>query len=115
MIEKLKHRITLQRLVSMVNSNGFEEQSWVDVASVWAGASNLHGREFFAAAAVQRENTIKFLIRYFPSVDQSMRIFFRGKQYDIIAIDNIKHENRYMEIQTEEVIDRGRGGDRRNG
>ncbi len=102
-IGTLKHRITLQKPVHVVNPNGFEEQSWQDVKTLWAAASNLHGREYYAAAAVQAENTLKFTIRYLPDINTSMRILFRGKHYSITSIDNIKYQNRYLEIKAQEV------------
>lgn len=102
-IGDLRHRVTLQNLTSNVNAAGFEVEDWEDAATVWAAATNLHGREYFAAAAVQAENTVKFTIRYLPGIDTTMRILFRGKPYNITAIDNIKHRNRYLEIKGQEV------------
>jgi SPP1 family predicted phage head-tail adaptor len=102
-IGDLRHRITLQKLTTSVNESGFEVETWEDYKTVWAAASNLHGREYFAAAAVQAENTVKFIIRYLPNIDTSMRILFQGRQYNIIAIDNIKYQNRFMEIKALEV------------
>jgi len=36
-------------------------------------------------------------------IDQTMKILFQGKSYNINAIDNIKYKNRYIEIQASEV------------
>lgn len=100
---ELRHRITLQKFTSTVNENGFEEEMWIDFKTVWASVSNLHGREYFEAAAVQKENTVKFIIRYTKDLDTSMKIAFKGKSYNIIQIDNIKYENRFIEIKAMEV------------
>lgn len=97
--EELKHRITLQLFTKVVNENGFEVETWVDFKTLWAAVTNLHGREYFAAAAVKAENTVKFTIRYVEGIDESMRILFKGKQYNISSIDNIKFRNRYVEIK----------------
>jgi SPP1 family predicted phage head-tail adaptor len=104
---ELNKRITLQRPIITINENGFEEETWEDVKTVWAAASNLYGREYYAAAAVQAENTVKFTIRYTEGIDSSMRILFKGKHYNITAIDNIKYQNRYMEIKALEVVGSG--------
>lgn len=106
-IGELKHRITLQKPVTIVNPNGFEVETWEDYKTLWAAASNLHGREYYAAAAVQAENTVKFTIRYIKGIDTTMRISFQGKQYNITAIDNIKYQNRYLEIKAREVVKGG--------
>ena len=99
----LKQRITLEKPVTTVNANGFEERSWQVVATVWAKAENLRGREYYAAAAVQAENTVTFTIRYRPGVDTGLRLLFQGKHYRITAVDNVKYENRFIEIKAREV------------
>lgn len=105
--EELKHRITLQTFLATVNDNGFEVEAWVDFKTVWAGVTNLHGREYFEAAAVKAENTVKFTIRYVPSIEPTMRILFKGKQYNITSIDNIKYANKFIEIKAMEVESSG--------
>ena len=100
---ELRHRITIQILETVVNENGFEVEEWMDFKTLWASIKNLHGREYFEAAAVQKENTVKFIIRYFSGIDTSMKIMFKGKSYNIIQIDNIKYENKFIEIKALEV------------
>ncbi|MGE5417479.1 MAG: phage head closure protein [Acidobacteriota bacterium] len=99
----MRHRITLLKVTSTVNENGFEVELLQDYKTVWAAVSNLYGKEYFAAKAVQSENTVKFIIRYLVELDQTMQIRFQGKVYNITSIDNIKYRNRYMEIQAVEV------------
>ncbi|MFV9511809.1 phage head closure protein [Tepidibacillus sp. LV47] len=98
-IGDLRHRITLQKQATITDADGFTTQQWQDVATVWAAVENLYGREYWEAAAIQAEKTVKFTIRYRPDVDQTMRIVFRGQVYEITAIDNIKYRNEYMEIK----------------
>ena len=102
-ISALNKRITIQELKTNINENGFEIEEWIDFKTVWAGVSNLHGREYFEAAAVQMEKTVKFTIRYLADIDTSMRILFKNKAYNIISIDNIKYRNRFIEIKAMEV------------
>lgn len=100
---ELRHRIKLQKLETVVNENGFEEEIWIDHKRVWASIKNLHGREYFQAAAVQKENTVKFIIRYTPGLDTSMKILFNNTHYDITSVDNIRYENKFIEIKGVEV------------
>lgn len=106
-IGDLRHRITLQKFTTVVNENGFEEEAWQDYETVWASVSNLSGREYYQAATVQAEKTVKFLIRYIEEVDTSMRILFKNKQYNITSIDNMKYTNKYIEIKALEVENSG--------
>lgn len=106
-IGDLRHRITFQRLTSVVNENGFETEAWQDYKTVWASVSNLSGREYYQAAAIQAEKTVKFLIRHIESVDTSMRILFKDKQYNITSIDNMKYVSKHFEIKALEVDSSG--------
>lgn len=102
-IGELRHKITLQKFTIIVNENGFEDETWIDFKILWAEVAKLHGREYFAAAAVKAENTVKFIIRYTEGIDESMRVLFKGKQYNISSIDNIKYANKFIEIKALEV------------
>ncbi|RXM59319.1 phage head closure protein [Clostridium tetani] len=106
-IGNLKHRVTFQRFTTVVNDNGFEEEAWQDFKTGWAKVENLHGREYFEAAAVQAEKTVKFTIRFIKDIDESMRIKFRDKHYNITSIDNIKYANKFIEIKAMEVDNSG--------
>ena len=105
--EELKHRITLQILETLTSENGFEIETWLDFKDLWAAVTNLHGREYFEAAAVQAENTVKFTIRYTDEIETTMRILFKGKPYNITSIDNIKYANKFIEIKAMEVESSG--------
>lgn len=105
--EELKHKIVIQKYENAVNDNGFEEEAWVDFKIVWAAISNLYGKEYFEAAAIQAEKTVKFTIRFTKEIDESMRIMFQGKQYNITSIDNIKYANKFIEIKVMEVDNSG--------
>jgi SPP1 family predicted phage head-tail adaptor len=106
-IGELKHRITFLKPTSSVNDNGFETEGFVKIKTVWAAISNLSGREYYAAAAIQKEKTVKFRIRAIKDIDEKMMISFGGRQYNITSIDNMKYENRHMEIKALEAEDNG--------
>lgn len=102
-IGDLRNRITLQKYIETTDEEGFSTQEWQDVATVWASVENLYGREYWQAATVQAENTVKFIIRYRKEIDNAMRINFQDKLHNIISIDNIKYKNEYIEIKAKEV------------
>lgn len=78
---------------------GNQNSDWIETDHLWARVSNIYGREYFAAAAVQLEKMLVFTTRYREGLDESMRIRFQGRDYDIKFVDNIKYQNRYMEIK----------------
>lgn len=110
-VGELKHKITIQQFIKGNDADGYKVEKWQDVKTVWAKVENLYGKEYYEAAAVQQEKTVKFVIRYMKNLDESMKIKFgkkvvNGKEidrvYDVKFIDNIKYANRFMEIQAME-------------
>lgn len=51
-IGDLKHRIILQKLITSINDNGFEIESWENFKTIWASVKNLYGKEYFQAAGI---------------------------------------------------------------
>ncbi|MFZ3132883.1 MAG: phage head closure protein [Desulfosporosinus sp.] len=123
-IGDLKHRITIQQLITVndevflspwlcvpprpTNPNGFDEGLWVPTRTVWASKSNLDGREFWSAKAVQSENTVVFGIRYTEFIEildtRTYRIVHGPRIYNIIFIDNTEFRNRFVKIKTLELV-----------
>lgn len=101
---KMNKRITFQEFVSGTDSDGFPVESWADVKTVWAMIKTLQGREYFAAAAVQAENTTRFIIRYTTGLNTDMRISYNNRFFDIQSIINDDEKNVTMTIIAREVI-----------
>ncbi len=102
-IGSMRHRITILNAAKVSNENGFEETQLVEVMTVWASIKNLHGKEYFEAARIQKESMVKFVIRYVIGIDETMQIRFRDRLFNIESIDNIRYENRFIEINGMEV------------
>ncbi|MDU2672837.1 MAG: phage head closure protein [Clostridium sp.] len=107
MIGDLKRRITFQILATAINENGFEISEWEDYKTVWAKVLNLSGKEYFEAATINKEKTVKFIIRFVKGIDESMIINFEDRKYNITDINNIRYENKYCEIKAMEVDSNG--------
>ena len=102
-IGEFKHRIKIVKPVIQINDNGFEVETYETYKTLWAKVTNLHGKEYFEAASVQQEKTVKFTVRAVKGIDETMKIRFGSNIYDISFIDNIKYENKYMEIKAMEA------------
>ena len=102
-IGELNRRIIIQQVSPVVSENGFETEAWTDYKTVWASVSNLYGREYFAAMAVNAENTVKFKIRYKVGITTDMRISFGGKYYNINSIDDVDYSHAFMVLRATEV------------
>lgn len=82
----LDQRVTLQAKSATRNGIGEEVVTWLDVATVWAEAVPLRGREFFAAAQMQQSVDVRFRIRARTGVAGDMRLLWRATPYDITAV-----------------------------
>lgn len=84
---KLRHKIVIQRPdVAQNPTTGEMEQSWVELASVWASVEPASVREFIGSSAEQSEVKGKVIIRRRPDVDATMRIQYRGLTYQILGV-----------------------------
>jgi SPP1 family predicted phage head-tail adaptor len=85
---RMDQRITLQQRVKSRSAAGEQTYTWANLATdpeVWAEANPTRGREFFAAAQQQVEAPMAFRILWRNDVDQTMRVLWRGRPYDIAA------------------------------
>lgn len=95
---KLRHRVRLERLDYLLDSNGNAVQDpatgetpreWQEVATVWAEIAPISGREFIMSQAIQSQVTARLTIRYRDDVDASMRaVHVRKGRPDVVY--NIK-------------------------
>ena len=92
---ELDQRITVQSPSATVDTLGQRVESWANVATLWAKATPLRGREFFAAGAMQNDAVVRFTIRWRPAVDGAMRVLWRGVPHAMVAdpidVDGQKH------------------------
>ena len=83
----LRHKVQLQaKQVSQDPNTGEMVTTWVTIAQPWAEIVPMSGSEFMAAAAEQSEVRGRIVIRYRDDVGASMRVVYRGKYYNILAV-----------------------------
>lgn len=89
---ELTERVTLQSRSVAKDAYGQDTITWIDVATVWARVRAVSGREFFAAAQVQQEQTVKVLVRYRTDVQTTWRMVWQTRAHDITGVVPIGHE-----------------------
>ena len=102
-IGELNHRITI---LKKANKKPLEDTIYEDFKTVWTKINNLYGKEFIEAQKVEANISKKFIIRYIKDLDMSLNpnackdfiITYKGISYNILYIDNIKEQNKFMEI-----------------
>jgi len=84
---KLRHRVELQeQQIAQDPNTGEMLTTWVTISRPWAEIVPMSGREFMAAGAEQSEVRGRIVIRYRDDVDASMRVVYRGRYYNILAV-----------------------------
>lgn len=94
---QLNRKVELQSFTSVQDpDSGYMVDTWATYATVMAKIEPLVGREFFAAAALQAENTHKFTMRFRDDLLPHHRLLFNGKAWNIQSVINIRSANREL-------------------
>jgi len=103
----LRDRIRFESFSAVVDSSGNPVQDpltgeitkeWTLVTTCWSSKIPLSGRELLLAQQLQSAVMVRFVIRYRPDIDSSMRIVHNNIPYDIEAI--IEDPDTGLEWQT---------------
>ncbi len=103
----LRNRVDFLRRVVTVN-HGISQERWETVFTCWCGVEPLSGREFWEAAAINRENEVRFTIRYRKDISAEMRIRLDGTVYDITSILDRNNRHEALEILARTVTPDGK-------
>lgn len=89
-MERLKDK-KIEILAGMdVSAPGeFERIEWAPIhqGKLWAYVKQMSAREFYAAAAVQNEETMMFEINWRSDIKPNMYVKYKSRYYNIIRID----------------------------
>ena len=88
--------------------HGISKERWETVFTCWCGVEPLSGREFWEAAAINRENEVRFTIRYRKDISAEMRIRLDGTVYDITSILDKNNRHEALEILARTVTPDGK-------
>nr|UVM81368.1 MAG: head-tail joining protein [Bacteriophage sp.] len=107
-IGELNKRVTI---LKKQKTGYFEEDKFNKAFDVWSKIVNLHGKKFIEAQKVNPNISKEIIIRYIKELDTSInpnatidyRIEYKGVQYNLLYSDNIKEENRFIELLLERI------------
>ena len=85
---RMRHRVTIQQQVRSATDYGGYEESWVDVATVWARIEPLMGRERWHGDQIESDLTHRVTIRYRSDVTPQMRVLYGSRVLKIISVIN---------------------------
>lgn len=108
--QRLRHRITLQRQFNSQDSNtGENHVSWENAyVNVAAEVLTGPGRESVVSATKTAETDARMNFRWLPDIDQSMRVVWDGKHYDISGIEYDRTARREIRLTCKQGLTDGR-------
>lgn len=83
---RLRHRVSVEQLISVVDSSGFTADVWQSIGNFWAAIEPLSVREFLQSQQIQSQVTTRIIMRYNSRITASMRVNHRGTLYNIAGI-----------------------------
>jgi SPP1 family predicted phage head-tail adaptor len=91
----LKRPITIESFTVSTDDNGQEIKTWADLDTVWGKLAYESGGESFEADQRVAKRVVKWTIRYRDDVDETCRIHYDSKYFNIIAIERV-HRKRFL-------------------
>ena len=104
---ELRHRVAfLKRQVTV--ASGITTERWVPAFTCWAMVEPLNSREYWDAAALNREDEQRVTIRYHKDIDTTYRIKFHGVVYSVTGIVNPNALNVKLEMLIKSIVKDGK-------
>ncbi len=99
----LRERVTIQRKVVTRDGYGAEQVTWQDVATVWARVEVVKEREVPESRQMDVMASHRVTMRYRTDVDETMRLVWRGRVLNIVALVP-DERRRYLAVLAEEHV-----------
>ena len=103
----LRHPVTLLKPAAPVGVHAEDDESYDEVADVYAARQDVSGREFFLAHAVDAENTVTFTIRWRDDIDRTWRVKHGAELFNILEINHLGYMRDYLRLKCMRVQDGG--------
>ncbi|WP_434642754.1 phage head closure protein [Thermoanaerobacterium thermosaccharolyticum] len=101
---KLRHRATIQQLVSTDDGAGGSIETWQDIVTVWAAIEPLRGNERYTAQQVQSTLSHKVTIRYREGIKPQMRLTYKGRVFEVESVIDVEERHQWLELLCSEVV-----------
>lgn len=103
----LRHPLELIKPVTTTGEHSRRTTTWEKVTTVYAAKSDVSGREFFAAHAVNAEDIVTYTIRWRDDIDTTWRCAHGGKTYNILEVNHLGYMRDYLRLKCRAVTGGG--------
>ena len=105
----LKHPVDLLKPVTTTGEHNRRTTTYVkqNKDPVMAAKSDVSGREFFQAHAVNAEDIVTFTIRYRSDIDTTWRVKHHSTTYGILEVNHLGYMQDYLRLKCRTVTGGG--------
>ena len=103
----LRQVVTLIKPVTTPGEHNRRKTEYVDAATVPAAKSDVSGREFFQAHAVNAEDIVTFTIRWRDDIDTTWRVRHGGATYGVLEVNHLGYMRDYLRLKCRSVAGGG--------
>lgn len=103
MIGSLKHRISLESAVSIMDGEGGETLTWQAFATVWAAVEPKPAPERVQDGQVRARRAYRITIRYRDDVSATDRVQYDGVTLDVLSVVHLHGDKAWTELDCIEV------------
>lgn len=95
----LRHPVKLLKPVTTLGEHNRRTTAYVEQAAVYAAKSDVSGREFYQAHAVNAEDIVTFTIRWTEGIDTTWRIQHGTNVYNVLEVNHLGYMLDYMRLK----------------
>ena len=95
-IGRLDRKIVIESETFSNNSIGEYVAAWSVFHTAFASVAKVSGSERVEADQITATNKVRFKIRFFDGINESMRVLYNGAYYDIIEIQELDREGLFL-------------------
>ena len=102
---RLRHRITVQSPLQVVDAHGDTVETWVTVRTVWAAIEPVSARELVRAGALDALLTHHIRARHIAGITPGWRVLHDNRVFNISSVINRDERNASVELMCIEVVE----------
>ena len=82
---RLRHLVSLEKYFETFDEFGASVFTYTEFMKAWAEIRPLLGQEHFNEMEVHAEQTHRIMMRYRPGIEQTMRILYDGRYFEVLG------------------------------
>ena len=98
-----KKRVTIQNVSRVSDGQGGYTETWVDGSTVYASIEPVKSYERYQAQQLAVPVSHKIVMRYNASVDETSRLKYGDRVFDVKEVINVNEDGRFLSIKAIET------------